>query len=169
MPGKVKKGEVRSMNVFMAIGRLVRDAELRYTRDGNPILTGRIAVDRGLSREQREAAQKNNQPTADFFDITLFGRQAEAVAPYAKKGKMVGVTGELRIRPWEGQDGTRRISVEVRVNRLQLLGSPAEANSQPANGASQAAQAPAAEEATADVGEEIATEEADEALGEVPF
>lgn len=124
------------MNVFLATGRLVRDAELRYTRDGQPVLSARIAVDRGMSREQREAAQHSGQPTADFFDVVLFGKAAEAVVPYLTKGKLVAVSGSVRIRPWQGQDGQTRVSVEVRVRQLQLLGSPRpQATEEEVNGA----------------------------------
>ncbi len=103
------------INRVVLVGRLTRDAELRYTNSGTPICRFSLAV----NRRRKNGDQWEDE--ANFFDIALFGRQGEAVSKYMVKGKQVGIDGELRQNRWE-QDGQRRSKVEITAFNVMLLG-----------------------------------------------
>ncbi len=105
-----------SINQVVLVGRLTRDAELRYTNNGNAVANFSLAVN---SRRRRDDQWVDE---AHFFDAVMFGKSAEAVSQYLTKGKQIGIEGELRQNRWE-QDGQRRSKVEIFVRNLQLLGS----------------------------------------------
>jgi single-strand DNA-binding protein len=103
------------LNHVVLIGRLTRDAELKYTANGQAVCKFSIAV----NRRRKNGDQWEDE--ANFFDIVVWGRQGESLAQYLVKGKMVGVDGELRQDRWQ-QDGQNRSKVEIIANYLQLLG-----------------------------------------------
>jgi single-strand DNA-binding protein len=103
------------LNHVVLIGRLTRDAELKYTANGQAVCKFSIAV----NRRRKSGDQWVDE--ANFFDIVVWGRQGESLNQYLLKGKMVGVDGELRQDRWE-QDGQNRSKVEIVANNLQLLG-----------------------------------------------
>jgi len=103
------------LNHVSLIGRLTRDAELKYTSGGQAVCKFSIAV----NRRKKNGDQWEDE--ANFFDIVVWGRQGESLHPYLVKGKMVGVDGELRQDRWQ-QDGQNRSKVEIVTNYLQLLG-----------------------------------------------
>ena len=103
------------LNHVVLIGRLTRDAELKYTAGGQAVCKFSIAV----NRRKKNGDQWEDE--ANFFDIVVWGRQGESLHPYLVKGKMVGVNGELRQDRWQ-QDGQNRSKVEIVTNYLQLLG-----------------------------------------------
>jgi single-strand DNA-binding protein len=109
------------LNHVTLIGRLTRDAELRYTSGGQAVCKFSIAV----NRRRKNGDQWEDE--ANFFDIVLWGRQGEALNQYLVKGKMIGVEGELRQDRWQ-QDGQNRSKVEIVANNLQLLGGGAGAS-----------------------------------------
>ena len=103
------------INHVVLVGRLTRDAELRYANTGTAICHFSIA--NNYSRKQGDQWSEET----NFFEAVYMGRSAEAVHKYLVKGKQVGISGELRQNRWE-QEGQPRSRVEVFVNRLQLLG-----------------------------------------------
>jgi single-strand DNA-binding protein len=103
------------INHVVLVGRLTRDAELKYTANGQAVCKFSVAVNR------RKKSGEQWVDEANFFDVVLWGRQGEAVNQYLLKGKQVGVDGELRQDRWE-QDGQNRSKVEIVANNLQLLG-----------------------------------------------
>ena len=103
------------MQKFVAVGRLTQDAELRYSINGTPITRGRIAIHDGVDAQGRELST--------FVDIVVFGQSAEPFGAYARKGRMVGITGRLRIRSWTGVDGAKHITPEIVVDNWRLLDS----------------------------------------------
>jgi len=106
----------------MLIGRLTRDPELRYIAStGTPVATFTLAVDRELSREKKLEMESKGQPTADFINIVVWGRQAESCANYLRKGKLAAVNGRLQSRSYEGRDGIRRYVTEVVASRDEFL------------------------------------------------
>ena len=111
---------MKDLNTVSLVGRLTRDAELRYTNNGMPICNFSIA--NNYSRKQGDQWTEETS----FFDIVLFGRQGEAVSNYLKKGKQVAVQGELRQDRWQQEDGQRRSKVQVIASHLQLLGGRSE-------------------------------------------
>jgi single-strand DNA-binding protein len=103
------------INSVVLIGRLTRDAELRYSNSGTAIC--KFSIANNYSRKQGDTwAEETN-----FFDAVLMGRRAEALHKYLVKGKQIGIQGELRQDRWE-QDGQKRSRVEVFVNEVNLLG-----------------------------------------------
>ncbi|MCL2800269.1 MAG: single-stranded DNA-binding protein [Treponema sp.] len=103
------------LNHVVLIGRLTREAELKYTASGQAVCKFSIAV----NRRKKNGDQWEDE--ANFFDIVVWGRQGESLHPYLVKGKMVGVDGELRQDRWQ-QDGQNRSKIEIIANYLQLLG-----------------------------------------------
>jgi single-strand DNA-binding protein len=103
------------INHVVLVGRLTRDAELKYTTGGQAVCKFSIAVNR------RKKSGDQWVDEANFFDIVLWGRQGESLNQYLLKGKQVGIEGELRQDRWE-QDGQNRSKVEIVANNLQLLG-----------------------------------------------
>jgi single-strand DNA-binding protein len=103
------------INQVVLIGRLTRDAELKFTSSGQAVCKFSIAV----NRRRKQGDQWVDE--ANFFDIVLWGKQGETLSQYLQKGKQVGINGELRQDRWE-QDGQNRSRIEVVANNLQLLG-----------------------------------------------
>lgn len=103
------------INLVVLVGRLTRDAELKYTNTGTPICRLSLAVNR------RRKVDEQWTEEANFFDVVIWGKMGEAIAQYLVKGKQIGVEGELRQNRWE-QDGQPRSKVEIVANNVQLLG-----------------------------------------------
>lgn len=110
------------MNSVNLIGRLVRDPELKYSQSGMAILKFTVAVDRKLSKDKREEAQANNQPTADFISCTAFGKTAEVIANYHGKGSQIAVEGRIQTGSYE-KDGRTIYTTDVLVNSITFVGS----------------------------------------------
>ena len=101
------------------VGRITRDSELRYTQSGMAIL--RIGLANGYRRKQGEEWQDET----NFFDLTLFGRRAEALVQYLTKGRQIAVAGSLRHERWQDREsGENRSRVSILVNDIQLLAAP---------------------------------------------
>ena len=103
------------INHVVLVGRLTRDAELKYTSSGQAVCKFSIAINR------RRKVGEQWEDEANFFDIVLWGRQGESLNQYLQKGKQVGVEGELRQDRWQ-QDGQNRSKIEIVANNIQLLG-----------------------------------------------
>lgn len=110
------------MNSVVLIGRLTRDPELRYIAgSGTPVTKFTLAVDRRLSKEKKEEAEAKNQPTADFINIVVWGKQAEHCAHYLIKGRLTAVEGRIQTGSYEAKDGTRRYTTDVVASSVQFL------------------------------------------------
>jgi single-strand DNA-binding protein len=103
------------INHVVLVGRLTRDAELKYTAGGQAVCKFSVAVNR------RKKSGDQWEDEANYFDVVLWGRQGESLNQYLVKGKSVGVEGELRQDRWQ-QDGQNRSKVEIVANNIQLLG-----------------------------------------------
>lgn len=109
------------LNRVTLVGRLTRDPELRHTAGGDGVCSIRLAVS---SRSRDENGQWGDKP--NYFDVTVFGRQAETASNYLEKGRRIGVDGRLSWREWTAQDGTKRQTVEVIANDIFFLDSRGE-------------------------------------------
>lgn len=109
------------LNRVTLVGRLTRDPELRHTQGGDAICSIRLAVS---SRARDETGNWGDR--SNYFDVTVFGRQAETASTYLAKGRRIGVDGRLSWREWQTQDGSKRQSVEVIANDLFFLDSRGE-------------------------------------------
>jgi len=103
------------INHVVLVGRLTRDAELKYTAGGQAVCKFSVAINRRRKNGEQWVDEAN------YFDVVLWGRQGEALNQYLLKGKPVGVEGELRQDRWQ-QDGQARTKVEIVANNIQLLG-----------------------------------------------
>ena len=109
------------MNNVILIGRLTRDPELRYLPGtGTAVATFTLAVDKQLSKEKRQELAEKGEPTADFINIVVWGKQAENCANYLVKGRLVAIQGRIQSRSWETENG-RRYATEVVANQVQFL------------------------------------------------
>lgn len=115
------------INHVVLVGRLTRDAELKYTQGGAAVCKFSIAINRRRKNGEEWVEEVN------YFDIVLWGRQGEALNQYLVKGKQVAVDGELRQNRWE-QDGQSRSKVEIIANNLQLLGGGSGSGQQASSG-----------------------------------
>ena len=106
------------INRVFLVGRLTRDADLRFTNSGTPVGKFSIAVNRSRKNGDKWDEEVN------YFDIVLWGRVAESLSKYLLKGKQVAVDGELRQSRWE-QDGQSRSRIEIHASNIQLLGGSA--------------------------------------------
>jgi len=98
------------------VGRLTRDAELKYTNSGMAICHFSVAT----SSRVKKADQWVDEPS--FWDVDLWGKLGETISQYLTKGKLVAVQGEMRQDRWE-KDGQTRTKVVIKANDVQLLGS----------------------------------------------
>ena len=106
---------MKDLNSCTFIGRLTRDAELKHLPSGAPVVAFSLAVN---GSEKDGDGWKDR---ASFFDMAYFGKPAEAVNPYLKKGQQVAVTAEAVQDRWE-KDGEKHQRVKFTVRGLQLLG-----------------------------------------------
>lgn len=95
------------------ICRLTRDPELRHTKSGRAVSTLRVAV--------------NDGPEPAFHDVVVWGRTAEVVCQYMRKGRLIHVEGRIQPRSWTGKDGKERRTVEIVAYRVQFLSGRANA------------------------------------------
>ncbi|QRN85061.1 single-stranded DNA-binding protein [Clostridia bacterium] len=103
-------------NKVVLIGRLTRDPELRFTQNGKAVASFSLAVDRAFKRE--------GQPEADFFRISVWGKQAENCANYLSKGSLAAIDGRIEMNKYTDKDGQERTSVDVTANDVRFLSSP---------------------------------------------
>lgn len=112
------------INRVTLVGRLTRDPELRHLPSGQPVLQLGIAVN---GRQRDEMGNWVDKP--NFFDVKVFGNQAEGLASHLQKGRRVGVDGRLDWSQWEAQDGSKRSKVEIIAYQVQFLDSRGDAES----------------------------------------
>lgn len=109
------------MNQVVLIGRMVREPELKFLQSGMAVTNFTLAVDKNLSKEKRQEMESKGQPTADFINIVVWGKQAESCANYLDKGRLTAVQGRIQTRSYEANDGTRRYVTEVVANHVEFL------------------------------------------------
>ena len=105
------------MNNYNFTGRLGQDCEKRVTQGGMTIASFSVAVDYGYG---------DNKGT-NWIRCSLFGKRAEGQLPqYLVKGAQVAISGELKVREYDDKEGNKRTSVEVSVDKLDLIGGKSE-------------------------------------------
>ena len=115
-----------SINRVVLVGNLTRDPELRHTGGGTPVCSLRIAV----NTRRKDGATDEWTDKPNYFDITVWGNQAESCNQYLSKGRPVAIDGRLEWREWEAQDGTKRQAVEVVAESVQFLGGGRDSDTQ---------------------------------------
>ena len=101
------------INSVTLVGRAGRDPEVRYFESGTVVANLTMAVNR-----------RNREDEPDWFNLEIWGKQAQVTADYVKKGSLIGVTGSFKMDTWKDRNtGEDRNKPVVRVDRLELLGS----------------------------------------------
>ena len=106
------------MNQATLIGHLGADAELRQTQSGESVANFSMATSERWTDKQGEKQEKTT-----WHRCVLWGKQADALTPWLKKGKQCAVTGAIEHRKWTDKDGAEKWTTEIRCFRLELLGS----------------------------------------------
>lgn len=105
------------LNSVALAGNLTRDPQMRTTQGGMAILSMGIAVnDR---RKNQQTGEWEDVP--QYFELTMFGKRAEAVSKYLSKGTKVAVQGKLHYSSWNTEDGQKRSKVDVTVDELEFM------------------------------------------------
>jgi single-strand DNA-binding protein len=105
-----------SLNRIMLIGNVGTDPEMRFTANGNPVTSFRVATSRSYTTSEGERRQET-----EWFTVVAWKKQAESCNQFLTKGQRVYVEGSVRQRAWEGRDGQKRVTVEVIANRVLFL------------------------------------------------
>ncbi len=103
------------LNKAIVIGNLTRDPETKALPSGIKVSTLGIATNR-VWKDKNGAKQES----VDYHNIVVFGRQAETVSQYLKKGSSVLVEGRMQTRSWEGKDGEKKYRTEIVADRIQF-------------------------------------------------
>ena len=102
------------MNKVILIGRLTKDPELRYTSSNRPVTQITVAVNRTF-------ANQNGEREADFINVVILDKQAENVAKYLTKGRLVAVEGRIQTRNYDNNEGKKVYVTEVVALSVQFL------------------------------------------------
>lgn len=102
------------INRVVLVGRLIKDPDLRFTPSGVAVATFTLAVNRPFMNQ-------NGKRDADFIQVVVWRKAAEAVANYLRKGSLAGVDGRIQTRSYEAQDGRRVYVTEVVAESVQFL------------------------------------------------
>lgn len=102
------------MNNVSIIGRITADVELRATTSGLSAVSMFIAINNGKD-------QNGNEKPADFPKVYVYDKQAENVSKYCHKGSLVAITGKIKTRSWDKDDGTKGYETYILASRVQFL------------------------------------------------
>lgn len=103
------------LNKVLLIGNLTRDPELKALPSGNKVTSLSIVTNR-VWKDQAGARQE----ATEYHNLVAFGRQAENLAQYARKGSSLFVEGRIQTRSWDGQDGKKNYRTEVIIDTFQF-------------------------------------------------
>jgi single-strand DNA-binding protein len=106
-----------SVNKVILIGNLGKDPELRYTPGGQPTASFSLAT-----TEQWTDKNGQKQKKTEWHNIVTWGKLAELVNQYLKKGRSAYVEGRINTRSWDDRDGNKKYRTEITANQIQFLG-----------------------------------------------
>jgi len=104
-----------NLNKVIIVGRLTADPELRTTASGTHVTSFSVATNRNWTDKDGQKKEET-----EFHNIVAWGRQADVVNQFSKKGNVILVEGRLQTRSWEGKDGQPRKTTEIVTERIQL-------------------------------------------------
>ena len=114
-----------TVNKVTLVGNLGRDAEIRNTNTGTPIANLRLAT-----TDRRKAQDGTWQDHTEWHAVVAFGKTAEVMEKWGKKGKMLYVEGRIQTREYTDKDGNKRWSTEIVANEIRMLGGKGEGEGQ---------------------------------------
>jgi len=112
------------LNSISLVGRLTKDAELKFTNSGTAVAELGIAVNESVKRGDAW------EDEASFFNCQLWGKRAESLAQYLIKGTRIAIEGRLKQSRWKDKEGQNRSSVGIKIGNIQLLGDGKRDNNQ---------------------------------------
>ena len=121
------------LNKIMIIGNVGTDPEMRYTPNGNPVTSFRLATSRTYTTADGERRQET-----EWFTVTTWNQLAEQCNQYLSKGRRAYVEGRLHTNEWKGNDGQTRFRNEIVANRVMFLDRPGTAEPSADEAASEA-------------------------------
>lgn len=104
------------LNKVMVIGNVGTDPEMRFTPNGNPVTSFRVATSRSFNTPEGEKKEET-----EWFTVVAWNKLAENCNQFLGKGRRVYVEGRLHTRSWEGQDGQKRLQIEIIASRVLFL------------------------------------------------
>lgn len=127
-----------SYNKVVLLGNLTRDPELRYTPKGSAVARLGLAVNRSYRTDAGETMEE-----VTFIDIDAWGKQAELIAQYLRKGNPLFVEGRLKLDQWDDKNTGQKVSkLRVVLENFQFIGGRAEGGPPTGGGAPAPASAP---------------------------
>ena len=114
-----------SVNKMIIIGNLGSEPEMRFTPNGNPVTSFRVATNWRYTTSQGERREET-----EWFTVVAWNRLAEQCNQFLAKGRLIYVEGRLRSRTWDGQDGEKRFRNEIVADHVTFLPNMATASSQ---------------------------------------
>ena len=102
------------MNNYFAIGRLVRDVEVRYTTSNKPVASFTIAITRSFKNQKGEYE-------SDFINCELWNKIAETMKTYTHKGDQIAISGSLRTETYQDKEGNKKARTYVLVDQVKFL------------------------------------------------
>lgn len=108
------KGAIIVINNVVLVGRLTKDADLRYTSNGAAVASFTVAVNRQFTNQKGERE-------ADFINCVAWRKTAETLANFTRKGSLIGVEGRIQTRSYDNQQGQRVYVTEVVVENFSML------------------------------------------------
>ena len=103
------------LNKALIYGNLTRDPELRSLPSGTSVVNFALATNRVW-----KDSDGNKQEAVEFHNIVVFGKQAELVSQYLRKGSSALIEGRIQTRSWEGKDGEKKYRTEIVADRVQF-------------------------------------------------
>jgi len=103
------------LNKVYLIGNLTQDPELKSLPSGSAVATFSIATNRTWSDKQGQ-----KQESTEYHNIVSYGKQAEIITQYLKKGSLMMIEGRLQTRSWEAQDGQKKYRTEIIIDNFQM-------------------------------------------------
>ncbi|NMM26329.1 MAG: single-stranded DNA-binding protein [Glaciimonas sp.] len=108
-----------SVNKVIIVGNLGRDPEMRYMPSGDAIATIAVAT----TDSWKDKATGEKKEATEWHRITAFGKLAEIMGQYLKKGSQVYIEGSLKTRKYTDKDGVEKYATDIRADTMQMLGS----------------------------------------------
>ena len=107
------------MNSVVIVGRLGQDPEIKYFESGSVKARFSVAVDRSFSRENK---------VTDWFNVEVWGKQAEFVAEWVKKGTLVSIAGQLEVNRYTDQAGNPKEWPQIKASDVRFVGGKKESS-----------------------------------------
>ena len=106
-----------SLNKVMLIGNLTRDPQLSFLPSQTPVVEFSLAINRTVKKQEGSQGEETC-----FVDCQMFGKRAEVINQYLKKGDPLFVEGRLKFDSWQAQDGSKRSKLRVLAENFEFLG-----------------------------------------------